>query len=333
MLTLCPSCRSSIEAHAIESHFDRIGQKTYQLFSCFKCGVVFSEPREEVGPNWYEKAAPIRDLEPRSHPKKDWRYQIFFKEHLPPGNILDVGCGDGGFLLLARAKGFKVFGVDYDSRMIAIAKERGIDRAESAEFKRYFEKRHEGEFDVVTLFDVLEHTPEPAQLLEWIKPLIKPGGYIAITLPNALRPLPWGREEHDYPPHHFTRWTPDAMKNFINLHGFSIIHQEAGTLKLRYLSDSYFFFVFMPPLLRITKKIIFRNHSDQKTISELYQEIGAEKPTLLSNKLLRQKIINTARFLFQIALTPIWVLLRFRYLREHPMRGDCLYTLAQKGIS
>ena len=53
-----------------------------------------------------------------------------------------------------------------------------------------------------------------------------------MTLPNALRPLPFVREQHDYPPHHFTRWTPEAMRGFLEREGFSVVHQDAGSLKV-----------------------------------------------------------------------------------------------------
>jgi SAM-dependent methyltransferase len=287
-----------------------------------------------VGADWYEKAKPFRDLEAQQSPHKDWRYLTFLQENLPSGKLLDVGCGNGAFLLMARDRGFDVFGFDYDERTIAIAKQRGLKNVESANFDRYCQERAPGEFSVVTLFDVLEHTPEPARLLGQIKPLIKPGGYLAITLPNELRPLLHGRADYDYPPHHFTRWTPDAMKNFLERNGFSVIRQKADFLGLQYIADSYFFFVVMPPLLGLAKRIIFgRRALTEKTFSDLYGDSHKTQETRLSNKRIRQQIVNGALFFFRVFFSPIWIFLRYRYSRGKSLGGNCLYTLARKNIS
>ena len=273
----CPACGSAAPLSFIEEHFDRIGGKKYRLLSCTECGVVSSEPREAVGADWYEKAAPIRGKEAHAAPEHDWRFRQFLTERFPPGagRLLDVGCGDGGFLELAARAGFHPTGFDYDERVVSKAKAKGLD-AQATEFEAFCASRKVGEFDYATLFDVLEHTPEPAWFFGEVKRLLKPGGHAALTMPNARRPLPWGREEHDYPPHHFTRWSPESMRGFLERQGFEVLRQEAGTLKLRYLSDHFFFYRVMPGVLRIARGLIFGKKAEAsgKTITELYEEIG-----------------------------------------------------------
>src|SRR5690242_17116731 len=102
----CPACGSAAPLQKIEDHFDRIGQKPYRVLLCRACGVASSEPREAVGAEWYEKCAPIRAQEARPPAEADWRYQQFLAAKLPPGKLLDVGCGDGSFLSLAQKNGF-----------------------------------------------------------------------------------------------------------------------------------------------------------------------------------------------------------------------------------
>jgi len=333
----CPACAAQFEAAPIESHEDRIGGQRYDLFSCVSCGVVFSEPRQSVGADWYEKAAPIRAVETRPSPFRDWRYRTFLAENLPPGKLLDIGCGDGAFLALAKKRGFSVIGFDYDRRMIELARRRGILEVESAEFSDWLSRRRDGEFDCITLFDVLEHHPEPARFLGELKRLLKPGGAVAITLPNTLRPLPWGREEHDYPPHHFTRWSPQSMNAFLESHGFRVVHQISSQLKISYLYNQFFFSVLMPRLLPPLKRALF-GISGSRTVSDLYQDA---QPTgmkhnggrgiarkFLSQKLRRQRLVNGFKTLCFPIIFPAAAGMAAYYSLTTPDCGDCLYTLA-----
>ncbi len=327
----CPACSSTTPRPFVEEHCDPISAKKYRIEVCPDCGVVSSAPREAVGPDWYEKSAPIRDRERRPPPERDWRFRQFLTDRVPRGRVLDVGCGDGGFLRLAAAAGFSPIGFDFDARVAAQARAKGLD-AHTAEFAVFCASRKPGEFDAITLFDVLEHTPEPSRFLRELERLLKPGGHLAITLPNGLRPLPWRREEHDFPPHHFTRWTPDSMKGFLERHGFEVVRQDAGALKLRYLSDHCFFFRVMPGLLALARRVLFGRSSDRDsaTITELYARSNGARVGLLGDKLRRQRLVDMARFAFQIAFFPAALVQRAYCRAREPRSGDCLYTLARR---
>lgn len=298
----------------------------YSLWSC-ACGVVFSEPRVPVGPDWYEKAAPLRAKEERALPDKDWRFRTFLAEGLPPGKVLDVGCGDGGFLELAQRAGWSGVGFDYEKRMIALGRARGVE-VHAEEFEAFCRSRAAGEFDAVTLFDVLEHTPEPLALLALVAPLVKAGGHLALTLPNARRPVPFKREEHDYPPHHYTRWTPEAMKGFLERNGFAVEHQDAGTLKLAYLSDHIFFYALMPFALKAAKRILFGKSADGGTVSELYAASGSGGA--LADKSRRQALVDAVKNVLRLVTWPVAAVMWLYYLATRPLPGDSLYTLARK---
>lgn len=327
----CPACSSQAQPAPVEEHFDRIGSKTYRIVRCPDCGVVSSEPREAVGADWYAACSPLRGRQARPAPESDRRFRLFFDEGLPPGRLLDVGCGDGGFLVLAARRGFTVSGFDYDERVAAQARAKGLDDVHAMEFSDFIAGRQPAEFDAATLFDVLEHTPEPAWFLKKIKGLLKPGAHIAITLPNALRPLPWGREEHDYPPHHFTRWTPEALKGFLERSGFEVVHQDCDRLELRYLSDHFFFYRLMPRLISLAKRVLFGRGGVQEntTLSELYDRGGGACPGALGDRLTRQKLVNAARLVFQIASAPFFLILMLTYRLRRTHCGNHLYTLAR----
>ncbi|MEK7383309.1 MAG: class I SAM-dependent methyltransferase [Elusimicrobiota bacterium] len=327
----CPACSSTTQPLFVEDHFDRIGSKTYRLLLCPACGVVFSEPRQAVGADWYAACAPLRGLEKRPAPDTDWRFRQFFSDRLPRGRLLDVGCGDGGFLTLAARRGFSVTGFDYDDRVADQARAKGLADIHAMEFSDFITGRRPAEFDTATLFDVLEHTPEPSWFLGRIKSLLRPGAHVAITLPNGLRPLPWGREEHDYPPHHFTRWTPEALKGFLERAGFEVLRQDADSLKLCYLSDHFFFYRLMPGLIALAKQVLFRGRGTQKgaTLSELYARDAKAPSGIWSDKLFRQKLVNAARAVFLVLFAPAALVLKTYYRLIRPHCGNHLYTLAR----
>ena len=100
------------------------------------------------------------------------------------GNLLDVGCGAGFFLNYANSKGWDVNGIDLLDEYIQFAKEKLMIKnvhclsLEKAHFDEKF-------FDVVTLWDLIEHLPKPLQELKKINRLLKPGGHLAIWTPNV----------------------------------------------------------------------------------------------------------------------------------------------------
>lgn len=328
----CPACAARGPFPKAEDWHDPVGGKDYSVHDCPACGVQFSEPRVAVGADWYEKAAPLRGQEYKAGPEQDYRLAWFLSEPLAPGRVLDVGCGDGGFLALARSRGWDVVGFDYDARMVAQARSRGVE-AVASDFDSFCRSRAPGEFDAVTLFDVLEHTPEPAVLLEQVKRLLKPGGHLAITLPNARRPIPFRREAHDYPPHHFTRWTPQAMRAFLEKHGFEVERQVAGELRVDYISDHLFFFGLMPVALRAAKLLLF-GRGKTGTVSELYARsaggaAGAEKGGL-SDPLVRVRLVEWAKSLAKVATWPIALVMTAYYRATRELAGDSLYTFARR---
>lgn len=106
--------------------------------------------------------------------------------HLPRlpqcgGQLLDVGCGDGSFLALARTCGWDVVGLDPDPKAVANAVRHGVTAHVGG--IEYFDGQNDL-FDVITLNHVIEHVYEPDKVLMACHALLKPGGLLWLETPN-----------------------------------------------------------------------------------------------------------------------------------------------------
>ncbi len=97
------------------------------------------------------------------------------------GRLLDVGCGNGAFLLRAREMGWDVAGCEPDAKAVAACRAQGLDVIEGDVFSSALDDQR---FDVVTISHVLEHVTDPQALLKRAEALMYPGGVLWVALPN-----------------------------------------------------------------------------------------------------------------------------------------------------
>ena len=94
------------------------------------------------------------------------------------GNLLDIGAGTGEFLKLAKDNGWNVDGVEPNEKARTLADEKKII------LKSDLDGFSGEQFDVVTLWHVLEHLPDLEEAIQKIEGLVKPGGVLIIAVPN-----------------------------------------------------------------------------------------------------------------------------------------------------
>jgi SAM-dependent methyltransferase len=99
----------------------------------------------------------------------------------PPGRWLDVGYGNGALMMTAAEYGYAVTGLEVRADSVAKMKQLGFE-AHAVELADF---RPAEPFDVLSMADVLEHMPFPKPALVRARELLKPGGVLLLSMPNA----------------------------------------------------------------------------------------------------------------------------------------------------
>ena len=106
--------------------------------------------------------------------------------HLRPAGerprLLDVGCGNGEFMLRMRELGWEAHGVDFDARALQQARAAGLSVREG---RLADLDPHERRYDAVTLGHVIEHLHDPVAELRRARELLRPGGMVWLATPNV----------------------------------------------------------------------------------------------------------------------------------------------------
>lgn len=217
----CPVCGAD------GAPIDRLarGERRWTCFACDRCACHYWSPRV-VDPTFYaEGHQETYDRRRGGEVFLRERHHMFLRR-ARPGRLLDVGCGEGGFLEVARARGFEVAGLDLDPGNVEAARRRGL-AVETAlltgDGGALPEALRGRAFDWVTAFDVLEHQAEPLAFLEAARRLLAPGGAVCGSVPNRERLLVGRDRRHndgDLPPHHFLWFSIASLRETLRRAGF-----------------------------------------------------------------------------------------------------------------
>lgn len=168
-------------------------KRGYTFVRCNSCSLVFTNPqvlKEKVEELYASALSNELWMEVLlSEAEKSWR-DDYFKDNLSqiqrfvsPGRLLDVGCATGQFIQIAKESRWDVMGLELSDKASEYV--RNVlnlpvlqSTIEDAPFK-------DDEFDAVTLFGVLEHVPDPIKVLTEALRVVKPGGVIAVIVPNV----------------------------------------------------------------------------------------------------------------------------------------------------
>jgi len=226
----CPACGA--EGASIGRREGGAG-RAWTCFACPACALQYWSPRA-IDPAFYADAHhDTYERRRRGEAFLRERHRVFL-ERARPGRLLDVGCGEGMFLQVARERGFEIAGLDLDAGNVAAARARGLAPVEQgllvgADGRLAPMLRAAPPFDWVTAFEVLEHQPDPVGFLRVARGLLSAGGRLCGSVPNRDRVLV-GRERRrsdgDFPPHHFLWFSRAALEATLRAAGFSHVTVE-----------------------------------------------------------------------------------------------------------
>lgn len=177
----CPACDNCTHKPIMKKH--GLGYS-----KCKGCGAVYSNPR-------LSQKTIDANLESWA---KQYRYDAeylrdrvnFHTDHIniirqlkPKGKILDFGCGDASFVKAARNLGYNAIGVEKSKFAKEFAqKYYDINEIISGDIENI--ALPSNSFDMITMWDVLEHLPNPTKICKILANLLSPNGYLVISTPN-----------------------------------------------------------------------------------------------------------------------------------------------------
>ncbi len=212
----------------------------HTIVQCLNCGLVYTNPRFD-GEQILDSYEAVED--PLYLEERDGRV-LTFERHLrplekikaPPGKLLDVGAYVGVFVEIAAQHGWDAYGVEPSKWAVEQARALGLHLIEGTMASPELE---EASFNVVTMWDVIEHVADPFGEIQLAHRLLKPGGLLVVHTMDIDslfarvmgKRWPWLMEMHIY---YFSQHT---LRMMLEKAGFTVIHSAAQG---RYLRLGYF---------------------------------------------------------------------------------------------
>jgi SAM-dependent methyltransferase len=226
----CPVCGGEDFRTAFE-------EPPYRLLRCERCGTGVVSPRLAEPESIYAEGSYWRSESPRTLGYQDYRaaeplYLKTFRRRLAfvlrgrsrRGRALDVGCAAGFCMAALRELGFEAHGVEVSETIARHAVEHlGFDTVHIGTLDSApFEDRA---FDLITLWDVIEHVPDPSALLIRARELLAPDGMLVVETQNIDSPFAraLGRRWHHFKhAEHIYHFTPTSLRRLLEAAGFTV---------------------------------------------------------------------------------------------------------------
>jgi SAM-dependent methyltransferase len=196
---VCPVCRSTDVRLYLDDDDDALDPSIFgssrskishgRILRCIACGFGFRQLRsspEQMAELYRKMDVGVYESETAGRKATAARHFAILKRFTPngPGRVLDAGCASGHFLHEAQQAGWSISGVEPSEPLYAKAlktlggsSDLRCSVLEQADFTP-------ASFDAVTLWDVLEHVPEPVAFMRLCGTLLKPGGKLLVNVPD-----------------------------------------------------------------------------------------------------------------------------------------------------
>lgn len=212
-----------------------------QLVQCNHCGLEYLNPRlrSDIVIEGYSEGSDEMFVSQAAGRERTFAKSLKLIEMLrpQPGRLLDVGTAGGSFLAVAKKSGWETTGCEPNRWMAEWGKEHyGIEIFAGTIFEMGLEDSY---FDVVTLWDVLEHTSDPTSVLLECQRILKPGGLLVVNYPDikSLVARIMGRRWVFLLSIHLYYFTVETIKQMLSKSGFVMIKRRRHwqSLELGYI--------------------------------------------------------------------------------------------------
>jgi SAM-dependent methyltransferase len=221
----------------VSSHYQHLACQPLTHFRCSTCGFGRFEP-VVAGTQAFYEAITANEY----YVADKWEFQQAIRDlrYEGVGRVLDMGCGSGNFLKLLREAepSISLVGQEIYEGVLDANKYHiemligGVD-----DITRNLSDI--GKFEAITLFQVLEHIPDPWTLLQACSESLHSGGILIVSTPDGDGPISHFKDAlTEIPPHHLTQWTEAAYRACLPRFGFDVVHVRREPLP-HYLWDAY----------------------------------------------------------------------------------------------
>lgn len=224
-------------------------QSPYRLVQCSQCGLIFMNPRpRDVGEHNLDTKERLEVLIQEHKRVRDlWCQEnlSWVQRYVKRGRLLDIGSSAGFFLAIARKAGWDVAGIEPSGVMVEYGRKfLGLPIICGKLNNQTVDLFNAESFDAVTMWEVMEHLPDPLKGLELVWSLLKPGGVLFIQVPNIESSVfrLFGKRWHNLSIHcHTTFFSQDTLKALIKRCNYNIesifthshIYRQIGQMSFR----------------------------------------------------------------------------------------------------
>lgn len=184
----CPKCGTSAPlAYRAADYNKKMSDEVFEYFRCPRDKYIFLSPvPQDLGKyypsSYYDVPKSEAELAEVAHSLQQWKLDTV-KQAASSGRLLEIGAAYGLFAYLAKEAGFEVTGIEMDARCCQFLRETvGINVVETSDTIGALESLPP--FDVIVMWQVIEHLPDPWTTLSAAARRLAPGGVLIVDTPN-----------------------------------------------------------------------------------------------------------------------------------------------------